>query len=159
MINRDAQLTHSSLTRFLKYDKLLKIENDHLVLAVFISFALRCTSQITAARKIKEAVASTLKRSVPSRSVGKEGPSGRPERAESQSIREEEGKGKKRRDKEKEQPAQVLEKKKGIKNQIRHFLLLRIQFSAKVTSLWCLFLSLNHLSAVIQTYIFPFGAH
>lgn len=144
--------------RFLKYDKLLKIENDHLVLAVFISFGLRCTSQITAARKIKEAVTSTLKRSVPSRSVGKEGPSGRPERAESQSIREEEGKGKKRRDKEKEQPAQVLEKK-GINNQIRHFLLLRIQFSAKATLLWCLFLSQNHLSAVIQTYIFSFGAH
>lgn len=44
--------------------------------------------------------------------MGKEGPSGRPERAESQSIREEKGKGKKRRDKEKEQPAQVLEKKR-----------------------------------------------
>lgn len=77
--------------------------------------------------------------SVPSRSAAKENPSGRPERAESQRIGGgEEGKGKERRDKEKEQPGQVLGKK-GINNQIRHFLLLRIQFSAKAALLWCLF--------------------
>jgi len=70
----------------------LKIENDHLVLAVFISFAWRCTSQITVAWKTKAAVASTLEQSVPSRSAGKETLPDRPERAESQRIVGEEGK-------------------------------------------------------------------
>lgn len=129
--------------RFWNHKKLLKTENYYLAIAVFISFALRCTSQITAAGKRKEAVAAMLELRVPSRSAGKDRQTGRPGRAESWNTAGEGGeRGKEDTNKRESLPnfmgkLQVLPGAENPTFSYSHFAC-------------CLFLSQNQLSAVTQ---------